>query len=170
MSRIFVCPLSQLEPTLQQSQAQWMISLSSPGGSSSHPSQITSGHLCLEFNDIDRPRQGLIAPDKIHIAELLNFLDLWNWQGDLVIHCWMGISRSTAAACIALARYTSPCRFDQLAKTLRRASPVATPNPLMIAIADELLACGGSLRQSISSIGRGDEASEGKPFVLERLL
>jgi len=168
MSRIFVCPLSQLEAVLQHSRARWMISLAGPGKSSPRPEQITGGFLSLEFNDIDAPRDGLVAPDQTHISNLLDFLDNWNWQDNLVIQCWMGISRSTAAASIAMARSIPPDQLVRFAASLRHASPTATPNPLMISIADDMLSLGGRFRHAMSSIGRGCEAGEGKPFVLER--
>ena len=44
---------------------------------------------------------------------------------------------------------------------------MATPNPLMIKLADELLQLDGRLSKAIASIGRGAEASQGQPFVLE---
>lgn len=166
MSQIIVCPLSALEASLSSSKAPWMISLSGPGKSPSRPHQITAGYLALEFNDISAPRDGLIEPKRDHIEALLTFLSRWNGNDTLLIHCWMGISRSTAAAAIALAALQPDRDMRQIATTLRRNSPMATPNALMIALADDALQLNGRLRTAIAEIGRGAEASEGLPFCL----
>ena len=169
MSDIHVCPLSALEQTLITSDARWMISLSGPGKSLARPTQVDGGFLALEFNDISEPREKLVAPDDEHIATLLAFIDAWNCRGNLLIHCWMGISRSTAAAAIALARLGKPTSMDRLANRLRTASPMATPNALMIAIADRQLGFDGAFSRAINSIGRGEDAPEGRPFILDVL-
>ena len=167
MSRIFVCPLSDLENSLASSRAKWMISLSGPGKSPQRPEQITGGYLALEFNDIDAPRDDLVPPDTAHISQLLAFFAQWNRQGNLLIHCWMGISRSTAAAAIALAALQPDRNPTDIAATLRQSSPMATPNRLMIAHADKALQLDGRLSTAIAGIGRGAEASQGLPFCLE---
>lgn len=167
MANLHVCPLSDLVPTLESSGARWMISLSGPGRSPSRPDQIDRNFLALEFNDIAEPRPGLQPPSREHVGELLNFLSRWGGNEDLLIHCWMGISRSTAAAAIALACHDPGQDMYQLALRLRRASPSATPNPLMISIADDMMGLDGRLGDAIASIGRGAEASQGAPFVMQ---
>jgi predicted protein tyrosine phosphatase len=167
MSRIHICPLADLETTLLKSRAQWMMSLSGPGQLPPQPEQITGGYLALTFNDIDNPRPGLLAPTGDHMSQMLQFLERWNGCDDLIIHCWMGISRSTAAAAIALARQTPDMDMMQMARDLRRASPMATPNPLMVSLADDQLALDGRLRDAIGSIGRGSHAAQGVPFALD---
>lgn len=84
----------------------------------------------------------------------------------MVIHCRAGVSRSTAAALI-LACALYPARDPhEAAQTLRAASPIATPNPLMIALADDHLNRQGRLIQAAAAIGRGAEAPWGEPFRL----
>lgn len=88
-------------------------------------------------------------------------------QYALVVHCYAGISRSTAAA-FALAAALQPERDEvELAWELRRLAPSATPNPLLIAHADFLLGRNGRMSRAIERIGRGAEAREGIPFRLE---
>ena len=167
MSKIHVCPLSDLNATLVSSGARHMISLMGPGKASVRPKQIDGSFLAMEFHDIGEPREGLSPPTSAHVSQLLEFFDAWDGKSDMLIHCWMGISRSTAAAAIALARNQPASDMDQLAERLRRASPMATPNPLMISIADDLLHLNGRLRSAIAAIGRGAEASQGQPFALD---
>ena len=167
MSTIHVCPLSDLEATLASSGARRMVSLMGPGKAQARPGQIDDGFLAMEFHDIGEPREGLSPPTREHVGRLLEFLAGWDQRSTLLIHCWMGISRSTAAAAIALAQHRPDGDMTALAARLRQASPMATPNPLMISIADDLLQLDGRLRDAIAAIGRGAEASQGQPFALD---
>lgn len=167
MSRIHVCPLSDLDATLAASGARRMVSLMGPGKAQARPAQIDDGFLALEFHDIGEPREGLSPPTQEHVAQLLDFFESWDGRSDMLIHCWMGISRSTAAAAIALAQRNSGRDMQALAARLRQASPMATPNPLMISLADEQLQLEGRLKNAIAAIGRGADASQGQPFSLD---
>ncbi|MFQ5627012.1 MAG: tyrosine phosphatase family protein, partial [Methyloligellaceae bacterium] len=59
-------------------------------------------HLRLVMNDISEPQPGLVPPNDSHVQELIDFVVGWNRRYPMLIHCWAGISRSTAAAFIAL--------------------------------------------------------------------
>jgi predicted protein tyrosine phosphatase len=85
----------------------------------------------------------------------------------MVIHCYAGVSRSTAAAFIA-ACALAPNRDEfVVARTLRAASPTATPNARMVALADLALGRNGRMNEAIAEIGRGETCFEGTPFTLE---
>ncbi|MEL6745912.1 MAG: protein tyrosine phosphatase [Pseudomonadota bacterium] len=165
MSTVLVCPLHHLAETLQTSGATDLVTFASPGNS---PTDLPAGlrHLALEFNDIAAPRDGYLEPQKEHIDALLDFVRAWDGNRPLVLNCWMGISRSTAAAALTLAALERQPDCINIAQRLRLASPCATPNPLMIALGDQALHLGGALSQAISSIGRGAEAFTGTPFEL----
>ena len=77
----------------------------------------------------------------------------------------MGVSRSTAAAYIGVQILNPEVDELDLANALRWAAPFATPNPLMIKIADDILGRSGRMVDAIKSIGRGENAYEGSPFV-----
>ncbi len=167
MTHIHVCPLSLLDETLRSSQVNWMVSLSAPGKSMAKPPHISGGFLALEFNDIASPQKDLVAPNRSHIEALLKFFSGWNDQERLLIHCWMGISRSTAAALLACATVNPKQDMEALAQNLRRLSPMATPNPLMVELGDEILGLNGRLTSAVHKRGRGENASEGVAFSLE---
>jgi predicted protein tyrosine phosphatase len=83
-----------------------------------------------------------------------------------VIHCFAGISRSTAAAFITLCA-TRPERDEHdIARRLREASAIATPNTRLVALADDILDRRGRMVAAIAAIGRGEMAIEGSPFAL----
>lgn len=127
---------------------------------------VQANHLFLSMNDIADEQPGMIAPGSDHVETLLAFVQNWDRAAPLVINCFAGISRSTAAAYITAA-VLGPARDEaDLAWTLRRASPSATPNPRLIRHADALLGRGGRMIAAIEAIGRGADAYEGTPFAL----
>jgi predicted protein tyrosine phosphatase len=122
-------------------------------------------HVRLAFHDIVEPMAGLTAPDRDMMQAVLDFGRNTGHQRALLIHCWAGISRSSAAA-YAIACDRNP-RFERdIALELRRRSPSATPNRLMVRLADDLLQRDGRMVDAIDEIGRGAEAREGEPYLL----
>ena len=162
---LIVCPRHDVADQLAHSKPARLISLLSPD-QDPPPAPAGMPRLVLCFHDIGEPRDGLIAPDRAMIAELLAFAAAWREPGPLLIHCWMGVSRSPAAA-LVLACALDPARDEaEAAAALRQASPIATPNPLIIALGDELLRRKGRLIAAAAHIGRGVEAPHGSTFRL----
>jgi len=122
----------------------------------------TGRRLELSFNDIAESRPGLVAPDAAMVSDLLDF---GRASSALAVACYAGVSRSTAAAYALACQASAPGVEDRLALTLRRLSPAATPNPLMVALADAALGRDGRMVRAIAAIGRGAEAFEGPLFV-----
>jgi predicted protein tyrosine phosphatase len=100
------------------------------------------------------------------VEEFLAFLSAWDRTRPLVLHCYAGISRSTAAAYIAACALHPDRDEAELAQRLRRLSPSATPNRRLVAVADEVLGRDGRMVAAIAAIGRGADAFEGEPFCL----
>jgi predicted protein tyrosine phosphatase len=123
-------------------------------------------HLQLCLNDIARPEEGLKEPESRHVQKLIGFLQDWPQDAPLLIHCWAGISRSTAAAFIAMCLFNPDEMEVALAKILRFHAPEASPNPLLVAHADAILGRKGRMRKAIMNIGRGQTAFEGTHFTL----
>lgn len=131
------------------------------------PSLAESNRLRLTFNDINIPTQGMVAPSERDVARLIAFVRAWDQKSPMLIHCWAGISRSTATAFAA----TCILRPDEdemsLAAELRAASATATPNRLITAKMDEALGREGRMLRAVESIGRGAEAFGGSAFTLK---
>jgi predicted protein tyrosine phosphatase len=84
-----------------------------------------------------------------------------------VIHCWAGVSRSTAAAFITACALAPERPEAEIADALRAASPMATPNARLVAVADEMLGREGRMIAAVGRIGRGaDVTFENEPFEL----
>jgi predicted protein tyrosine phosphatase len=122
-------------------------------------------HLRLAFHDIIVSTPDLIAPDTLMMQSILDFGRDAAAERPLLIHCWAGISRSSAAA-YAIACDRNPGFEGEIADESRRRSPQITPNKLMVQLADDLLGRGGVMVDAIARIGRGAEAFEGAPYQL----
>ncbi len=167
MTQIHVCSLSKLQNTIQLSKAQSVISLVNAGISVPYPLSIPlENRLRLTFNDIEKKLPGYIEPKERDIRKFLAFINSWNKKQALIIHCWMGVSRSTAAAFIALCNFYPEKDERSLAKLIREKSPEATPNKRLVALADEFLQRNGSMVDAIHQIGRGKDCFEGRPFYI----
>ena len=122
-------------------------------------------HLQLTFHDIAEPLDGFTAPSREDVGTILEFLTTWRPPAGLLIHCWAGISRSTAAAFAAKCALSPDEDEAEIAWTLRRMSPTASPNRLMVRHADDLLGRRGRMIAAVDAIGRGAYAYEGSVFT-----
>jgi len=127
------------------------------------PHLAEGGHLRLIMNDIDRPAEGLVAPEAEHIHRLLAFLKGWDQESPLLIHCHAGISRSPAAALIALCLLRPDEDEAALAERVRAASAAAKPNRLLIRLADEILGREGRMIAACAALTVPPPSREG-PF------
>ena len=164
---IYVCSLTKVGETVASAGAARLETLLNAGTPFERPAAIApANHLFLSMNDILDEQPGMVAPGSGHVETLLSFVQSWDRATPLVVNCFAGISRSTAAAFITAAAL-SPSRDEaELAWTLRRLSPSATPNLRLVGHADAILGRGGRMVSAIEAIGRGADAYEGTPFAL----
>ncbi|MCO5730816.1 tyrosine phosphatase family protein [Rhizobium sp. SSA_523] len=168
MGSIIVCPLASIAEIAVRHRATDMVSLIANGQDFHRPGVIRAErHLTLRMNDIAFAGTGdLVAPSEDHVAQLIGFAQSWDRAAPLVVHCWMGVSRSPAAALIvALALHPDQDEVA-LATRLRAVAPHATPNARLIEIGDRALGRNGRLSAAIKSIGRGAETDGRASFVL----
>ena len=169
MPRIIVSPLKTIGEMAARHKAREMITLIAEKHDFHRPGIIDPArHLSIAVNDIAfAGKDGLIAPQAAHVAEIIAFARGWDQSAPLLIHCWMGVSRSPAAALIA-ALATHPRLDDaQLAGALRRAAPQASPNARLIEIGDTALGRAGRLAAAVKAIGRGADYQGDAPFILD---
>lgn len=165
---IYVCPLSKVGETVVSNKADRLLSLLSEGTEMTRPAEIAEAdHLLLRLHDIAEPQDGMTPPGRLHVKSVLDFARRWDRARPMVINCYAGISRSTASAYMIAAALAPQRDERELALALRAASPSATPNVRLIALADEMLGRGGRMVAAIQAIGRGADAFEGVPFALQ---
>ncbi len=164
---IYVAPLSRVEDTVANSSISHLVTLINTDTAVRTPPTIGKDrHLRLAMNDICEPALGLVAPSEGHVAELVRFTLDWDRNAPLLIHCWAGISRSTAAAYISLCALNPEADEFELARKLRQASPTASPNRRLVQLGDLVLARSGRMIEAVEEIGRGTFAEEGQVFAL----
>lgn len=164
---IRVCSLARLNETVEACRARHVVTLVRDETRMFRPNGVEPGnHLWLQMDDIADPIDGLIAPNEEHVEQLIEFVHRWDRAQPLVVHCFAGISRSTAAAFIAACALGPERDEAEIASRLRAASPTATPNPRLVSLADARLGRQGRMARAIEQIGFGLAAYEADPFEL----
>ncbi|MDB4831651.1 hypothetical protein OAH28_03110 [Hyphomicrobiales bacterium] len=165
--KIVISPLSLANKMIDKYNANYIISILSPGALFPVFNNIKDeDHLKLSFNDIISPRQNLIEPSLEHVKSIINFSKRCDKSDTLLIHCYAGISRSTAAALILYSYYKNNLSADSMAIELMSLSPCANPNSLLLAFGDRVIGNKNTLMQCHILLKRPKLAYENEPFIL----
>jgi predicted protein tyrosine phosphatase len=109
----------------------------------------------LRFHDAINPAPGVILPEPEHMKAILRFGDdlahsrSERASGHLLVHCHMGVSRSTAAMLTLMAQVHPQESEDRLLERLAEIRPQAWPNSRMVGFADGLLSRDGRLTEAL---------------------
>lgn len=167
MSRFVICPLILLDEVVETHKPNRLITLITAGTDVPTPKTIAPDHhLSLNFNDINAPRPGLVPMGQSQMETLVQFFRDWDQEAPMVIHCFAGVSRSTAAAMIGVATLRAERKASEIAAELRFRSPSATPNKRMLELADDVLTRHGALLKAGNVIGRGADCFQGNVFAM----
>lgn len=165
---IHVCSLARLYRTVEETRALHIVTLLRLTDRVTRPAHIAAeNHLILAVDDIVEAEEGATVPARDHVLRLIDFARAWDRSAPMVVHCFAGISRSTAAAFTAACALNPQRDEADIARAIRAASPTASPNKRIVAIADEILQRNGRMVRAVDALGRGQEAMEGHPFRLE---
>jgi predicted protein tyrosine phosphatase len=110
----------------------------------------------LRFHDVVLPAAGYAPPGRGDVGRILEFgmsLGAVRDASHLLVHCYAGVSRSTAAAAILMAQ-ANPGQEERAFLSLLEIRPRAWPNSRMVELADELLARRGALRAGLDAYYR----------------
>jgi predicted protein tyrosine phosphatase len=172
MAEIHICALKLVESLSAEIKPSHVLSLL--GGLTPFPPTPAgvdpANHLKVTLADISAPEDGLITPASDHVMEIIAFGQRWAAESGgkrpILVHCFAGISRSTASALTIACALRPEARETDFARALRSVSGSAQPNSLMIEHADDLLARRGRLIDATASMGLADFSLAGVPFVL----
>ena len=165
---LHVCSLAALPDTVKATGASHILTVMANVDQVMRPeSVLAANHLKVSMDDITEQIDGFLAPSDAHIEKVLNFVRGWDRSAPMVVHCYAGISRSTASAYAAACALNTDSDEMAIAQAMRRASRTAMPNPLIVSLADRLLGRQGRMIAAIESIGPGDLAFEADPFSLQ---
>jgi len=165
---IHVCSLARLHDTVAETGASHIVTLLRLVDRVERPGRIAAGnHLILGMDDIAAPIEGYTHPAEEHVVELIEFVRRWDRRAPLVMHCYAGISRSTAGAFISACALNPGRDEAAIAKAIRGSSRTAMPNPMLVSHADRLLGRKGRMAAAVEALGPGLPATEGEPFRLD---
>lgn len=166
---IVVCPLSRVPEVAREHRPSHVVSLLDPGTQFPLLPALGDRHLRIGVHDIELEEQGFDAMCDKRIRAILEFVHTWQRDDPILIHCYAGISRSTASAYITACAHNPGADEEEIALALRQASSTASPNRRFIALADAELGRGGRMAKAIEKIGRGPswhEVGEAQPFTI----
>jgi predicted protein tyrosine phosphatase len=182
--RLTICGVSELDGHCAAGITH-VLSILDPGTPTPTSLDALGPHhrLELRFDDVVKEHLGYQAPSEADVAAVLEFGEQLTRDAPkqdrhhVLVHCWMGISRSTASGAILLAQH-SPGHEEAAFDVLYGVRPRCWPNSRMIAFADTLLERRGALTRAyerhkrvilrdhpdiaalVRNVGRGDEIPE----------
>jgi predicted protein tyrosine phosphatase len=165
---IHVCSLAALPETVKATGASHIMTVMAKVDQVQRPASVLEiNHLRVQVDDITEHMDGFVAPCETHIEQILNFVRSWDRSAPMVVHCFAGISRSTASA-FAAACMLNPHRDEiAIARQIRAASPIAQPNRLIVSLADRALGRDGRMLRALDEMGPGSMMVEGRPFRVD---
>jgi len=104
------------------------------------------------FNDVFSEFASDCAPSESAIRHILDFTGSLVAGNYLLTHCAVGISRSTAITYATLCQHAGPGHEADCFAALRRIRPSASPNPLIVRLADALLGRDGKMIEAMKHV------------------
>jgi predicted protein tyrosine phosphatase len=158
---IIVGPLSQVAHVVRSRAPSHVVSLLDPETPfPTAPRAANARHLQVGVHDITSHFDGWHAPQETHVRDILRFVEDWDRAQPMLVHCYAGISRSTATAFITACLHNPRADEGEIAWTLRRASHIAWPNKLLVELADAEMGRSGRMVRAIAAIGEGKSWSD----------
>lgn len=165
---IHVCSLAELHSTVAATGASHVLTVMGKVEKAVRPTTVLEqNHRRISMDDITEAADGFTAPSADHVEDALAFIRGWDRKAPLVIHCFAGISRSTATAFMAACALNPQRTETEIARRIRDASPSASPNRLIVNLADDLLGRDGRMIRALEEMGPPSMVLEGRPFRVD---
>ena len=164
---IIVCGLADVPDLIALRRPSHLVTLLDPASMIETPAGLAADrHLKLAVNDIADPMEGLILPDESVVVRLLAFSRDWDETQPMLVHCWAGISRSTASAFVLACERSPDAPEAEIARAMRRAAAHASPNRRIVALADDILGRRGRMVDAVAAMGDYDYEAA-RPFEFQ---
>jgi predicted protein tyrosine phosphatase len=165
MTTLIVCPLRLVPQIVANRSPSHLITLLDPDELIETPAGIDpERHLKVGVNDIAEPIEGMTLANEAMVQGLVDFGRTWDEAAPLLIHCWAGISRSSASAFILACERNPHADEAAIARALRAASPYAAPNRRLVGLADDLLGRKGRMADAVAAMTPHQLTYENVPF------
>jgi predicted protein tyrosine phosphatase len=157
--KIYVCGVPELEAAFSNAFTH-VISIWDPewidrGGVEHQLKKRLAGETRLHiayFHDCSVEEPGRRLPAEDDLRQILTFAADLKPDAHVLIHCWAGISRSTAVAYAILCQFLGPGRESDCIEAILAVRPQAFPNTLIVELADQILERGGAMRQACDKL------------------
>lgn len=170
MTILHICPLDDVAAVIRHHAPSHALSLIRRRDGLALPQPLASTrHLHLAIDDIEVAQAPYLLPQVEDVQRIIMFFDEARGAGHVLVHCWQGISRSSAAALIGLAMCV-PGQEDVQARRLFQCMPFARPNRRLLALADALLQRDGRLAAMSDCFDHGGTVPMGRPVSLTMQL
>jgi predicted protein tyrosine phosphatase len=157
---VIVCGLADVEALIAARRPSHLITLLDPATMIATPPGVAAErHLKLGVNDIVEPMEQMVAPDEMAVGRILAFGRTWDGGDPMLVHCWAGISRSTATAFVLACELSPEVPERAIARALRQTAPHASPNRRIVALADHLMGRRGRMIEAVEAMGDYDYAA-----------
>ncbi len=129
---LHVCSLAALPDTVKATGASHVLTVMAQVDQVQRPASVLeANHLRVQMDDITEYMDGFMAPSDAHIEKVLAFVRGWDRRAPMVVHCYAGISRSTASAFAAACMLNPPRDEVEIAKQIRSPTGIPSPKPLI---------------------------------------
>ena len=148
--KIIICGLADIQSCVDKYKPDKMLTIINKNFSPDTPQGMNEDrHIKMLIDDISEPREGFVLPEKHHAQSLLDFTNDWDTTKPLLVHCHMGISRSTATSLGVAAKF-DPDNIEIIIENLKGIAPHASPNKIMTKYYDEILNLNNRLYSSLA--------------------
>ncbi len=158
--RLSICGKQEINAFARQGMTH-LLSIEDPTTPLETPEWFIGIHQQLHFHDVESVEDALelkmVPPTRDDVALILNLgaqcLEVRNPQSlHLLIHCYAGASRSTAASYALFCQALGAGRESEALDLVVGLRPRAFPNFLMVRYADELLNRGGAMIEALGPL------------------
>ncbi|HEY9234614.1 MULTISPECIES: tyrosine phosphatase family protein [Phenylobacterium] len=164
---LIVCGLAEVPALIASRAPSHMITLLDAASMIETPRNFAADrHLRISVNDIAEPTDGLVLPSEAMVERLIAFGRGWDASAPMIVHCWAGISRSSASAFVLACDRNPHADEMTIAMGMRRAAKHAYPNRRIVAIADDVLGRRGRMVDAVEAMGDYEYSGVGAPFDL----
>ena len=162
---LIVCGLAEVPAIIAARTPSHMVTLLDSASMIETPRGLPAErHLRLSVNDIAEPMDGLILPSADLVHQLLAFGRAWDARAPMIVHCWAGISRSSASAFVLACDRNPEVDERAIALRMRAAAKHAYPNRRIVALADDILGRHGRMVDAVEAMGDYEYSGHGVPF------
>lgn len=107
--------------------------------------------LSLDMDDVINPTVEF-APTREQVQTILEWGRNLPHNAKVLVHCYAGVSRSTAAALALKIQHIGNDKIPEAINWIFEHRPQACPNPVITKYADEILNCGGDFHDAAEEL------------------